>query len=283
LVELSTPSWSRTPDVVDHTSCPPSSSRAVMDDHNSRSRTRYGIAARQLFLASPLYVHLLSTNALHSTSFDEQLAQAEHHLLLLHRKKIQTNVDLSHRAEALVDAFLVRHYHYQCDAIPWDYLDTPPASLDLVRSNLNTLLHVTSEVFLPTSLVAQQLITPFVVSSWDEALTPLQREMMDARETLLRLEQQQQQPSSVGKMLVELHKDLLYVERVHALDEFLEGRVGKGTHAVVQSGERDHNVREAMSDYVTMSGIIIGRLHRLENEHRTVVEHWSRNGQLQKR
>jgi hypothetical protein len=219
----------------------------------------------------------------------------------LHQRKCDSNADVVHRAESLVDAFLSSHYTFHPDAIPWDYLDTPPANLAVVQSNLNTLLHVTADVFLPSSLVAKDLIIPFVAQSWEGTLTPLRHSMMHQREALLGLAQQALRlsapphsshslPSRASttsamsleqrcqKLISELEKDLWYLGRIYDLEEFHSGPSARADnhHHQPQQQQQEQRSRDAMSDFVTMSGIVIGRLHRLENEHRTVVDHWAK-------
>jgi hypothetical protein len=218
----------------------------------------------------------------------------------LYQRKCDSNADVAHRAESLVDAFLATNYTFHPDAIPWDYLDTPPANLAVVQSNLNTLLHVTAEVFLPSSLVAKDLIIPFVAQSWEETLTPLRHSMMHQREALLGLAQQALRlsatphsshsspicastPSAFSleqrcqKLISELDKDLWYLGRIYNLEEFHSGPSSRAnSHYHQPQQQHEQRTRDAMSDFVTMSGVVIGRLHRLENEHRTVVDHWAK-------
>lgn len=286
-----------------------------------RGRRYYQAAAvRNLFLDTPLYpphpslvgkqVLAIRPHADEACSVAAELLEQEKNIYNLHRKKNDVNADLAHRAELLVDDFLERHYRFQRDCIPWDYLDTPPADLQPVRGNLNTLLHVTAEVFLPSSLVSRELLRPFVAHCWDEVLMPLRQCMVDQREALRRLKQKMltahggegglagggdgRSGFGVGdgsahpiprldKLLTELEKDLWYLQQIEVLEEFYVPRDHNTSSNGIDDvcgGHQVHNragasaKKDAMSDFVTMSGIVIGRLHRLENEHRTVLDHW---------
>ncbi|CUG90687.1 Hypothetical protein, putative [Bodo saltans] len=240
-----------------------------------------------------------------SSSLSADIQHQEQLFMQLHRRKFASNADVAHRAESLVDSFLASHYRFQPDAIPWDYLDTPPANLAVVQSNLNTLLHVTADVFLPSSLVAKDLIVPFVIEAWEGMLTPLRLAMMDQREALLGLAQQAllfsttptttasgASSSSGGimpleqrcrKLISELDKDLWYLSRIYALEEFHHLSSQQPQQQQQQSSATEQHQqggKDSMSDFVTMSGKHFGRLHRLENEHRTVVEHWAKKRPL---
>lgn len=280
--------------------------------------TNGGCTPRVLFQSVPLYSSGLGNNNSHhhcasgsaattsssSSSLSADIQHQEQLFTQLHCRKFASNADVAHRAENLVDSFLASHYRFQPDAIPWDYLDTPPANLAVVQSNLNTLLHVTADVFLPSSLVAKDLIVPFVVEAWEGMLTPLRLAMMEQREALLGLAQQAllfstttpttttasgASSSSGGimpleqrcrKLISELDKDLWYLSRIYALEEFhhLSSQQPQQQQQQQSSATEQHQQggKDSMSDFVTMSGIVIGRLHRLENEHRTVVEHWAK-------
>lgn len=179
--------------------------------------------------------------------------------------------------EERVDAFLAA-MSFDPRAVPYDYLDSPPAAPDAVLSNFHLLTHLATEVFNPHSAVQRELIQPTTQHVWDTALHPLRRDLSRTADDLakaaasLQLQQRHQGAdnnesdaalaASVAKLLAGIRRDIAYLDTI----ERQEPQWIADAHADVNS--------HAPADVVPVSGLIVSRLHRLENEHRTVIEHW---------
>lgn len=221
-------------------------------------------------------------------SIDE--LEALHRQLL--EKKRSVAERYTHEAEMAVDMFLVKEYHFVADAVPWDYLEEAPRRMSDVEANLDTLLHVTAEVFLAQSRISVAVIRPFVNHVWTDHLRPLVIELSDALRTSRAVHHA---VTNLGQRVMEsgprqrvmaicegIDRDLHHLYAMESLDrDFL----GKEMRQTVGTSIEDHvgdflHAHEAvhgkgLCETVPISGILVGRLHRLENEHRTVVEHWS--------
>ncbi|CCW65350.1 unnamed protein product [Phytomonas sp. EM1] len=139
--------------------------------------------------------------------------------------------------------------------------------------------------------IHSKLIAPLVESTWREYLAPLE---MRIQELLLVLDQnvlpayQQYEKSSCGasmdadlqhvlKLQQSLGNDLEYVVTIRGMDQDFLSR----NHAL--NNGRNEGVADpvegdkkcGLSDYVPVHGLILSRLHRLEMEHRSVLELWA--------
>lgn len=182
----------------------------------------------------------------------------------LESRKHEVSACYTHDAEVFVDDFLSKQYSYAPDAVPWDYLDTPPTQMRVIESNLDTLMHVTAEVFLPSSAVHSKLIAPFVERVWRTQLSPLKRDLETFHEQLLTAAVHHDNLRAIQNIRTSVEKDLEYVSQMEQLEH----------HYLLHLHDGSPQPQKVLSDFVPVSGIVIGRLHRLENEHRTVIEHW---------
>ncbi|CCW68300.1 unnamed protein product [Phytomonas sp. Hart1] len=188
---------------------------------------------------------------------------------------------------------------YTANVILSEYLDARPDehTLNAVRQNYPILLHVLKNVFSPPpgdavegtsedggghdveehAALHGKLIAPLIDSIWREYFLPLE---MRLEELLLVVEQnvlpayhQCEAPSGEGTLVNDLQRvrglqrslreDLAYVGRIRAMDRVFSADPARG--------ERTYG----LSDYVPVYGLILSRLHRLEMEHRSVLELWA--------
>jgi hypothetical protein len=63
----------------------------------------------------------------------------------------------------------------------------------------------------------------------------------------------------------------VYIEEVRRLDETFFGSAGANADAAHANGAAQRN---GPSDIVPITGLIVNRIHRLENELKTVQDHW---------
>lgn len=215
-------------------------------------------------------------------------------------------------AEDSVDKFLSSYYGFAHDAIPHCYLDTAPEDLGIVEDNLDTLTHCASDVFLPSSLIQTKLIRPWVARVQEQELIPLRQmcvQMVDRCEQFLLLGQSLSLSSSSGDVAPQIQsaskwkhnalQDLRYLDDMNELETYGlplsslsqaqapplapgwssscgEGEGGPLSTTTMTTAPSSSVAKAAagLSDVVPLSGLLLGRLHRLENEHRTVLEHW---------
>ena len=221
---------------------------------------------------------------------------------LLCEKKHRVTGEYLALVESTVDSFLRSHYGFDHEAVPFNYLDQKPEDLQIVEDNLDTLLHCVSDVFHPNSLIQTKLIQPLVLQVWRDMLHPLHKELRDLQERILvkksffiskhvqggGKEGQQQgvvEAASVQVLehvLAEIAADIAYIDimRQH------ERSVGSQCEEEKQEGDSNERrsspasspgarPQQRLADQVPIGGLIVNRLHRLENEHRTVLDHWA--------
>jgi hypothetical protein len=148
------------------------------------------------------------------------------------------------------------------------------------------------------SRIRQGLLVPSVQATWRDYLTPLEmkvKELVEVATTNIdpilkelqavsteggataaeadqeahqRLRAQREQP--VRRLARLLRGDEEYLATIHRMDdEFIEdGEAWRERCAAMRGGG------VALSDYVPVYGLVLSRLHRLEIEHRTVLELW---------
>lgn len=144
------------------------------------------------------------------------------------------------------------------------------------------------------------LLIPVVQTIWKQYLYPLETKVKElteiAKHTIDPIlealtERQKNQPSgatlllkqervvSVRRLVTLLKGDYEYLTTIHAMDnEFVEGGAKWKKRC---AGMRGPGV--ALSDYVPVYGLVLSRLHRLEMEHRTVMELWCHKRAVEKR
>jgi hypothetical protein len=230
---------------------------------------------------------------------------------LLSQRKVKATDEYLAYLEKQVNGFLRAHYGYDTDAIPFDYLDVPPDDLQSVRDNLDILLHCLADVFHPASLVQTKLIQPCVEHVWRNMLGPLRRELGDLQDRLLVRKsflpshhRDDEDDDTIGaaaaagcrgvaagltatagrsagrgmlqealdSLLASVAGDVGYLEAIHEL----ELGMAMGDDSSPPPRAAGSTTQQGPSDKVPVSGLVVNRLHRLENEHRTVLAHWAR-------
>jgi hypothetical protein len=191
--------------------------------------------------------------------------------------------------EKQVDSFLLSHYGFDSEAVPFNYLDQPPEDMNAVKENLDILLHCLSDVFLPSSQVQTKLIRPTVDRVWGTMLSPLKRELLELQERLLvrksfagTAEDDAASLRALDKILADISVDLAYLETMRRLERTVGAPQGNNTGDDLMEASGGGSPSKSvffdpnkLSDQVPIGGLIVNRLHRLENEHRTVIEHWA--------
>lgn len=158
----------------------------------------------------------------------------------------------------------------------------------------------------------QELLLPTVARIWRDYLTPLeagaQKLLSSAELSLLPLLTRQQQLQETRSHLTanannsdsrstgsdgckpelepmtqtqttcqqckSLQADLDYIRIIRGMDNEFCAACRAAPGAAPQSRQRHSAANRQLSDYVPVYGLILSRLHRLENEHRTVLELW---------
>eukprot|EP01102_Stenamoeba_stenopodia_P000801 TRINITY_DN1074_c0_g2_i1.p1 TRINITY_DN1074_c0_g2~~TRINITY_DN1074_c0_g2_i1.p1 ORF type:complete len:301 (-),score=60.53 TRINITY_DN1074_c0_g2_i1:62-964(-) len=206
------------------------------------------------------------------------------------------------KIENEVDLFLERR-GYEFGAVPFHYLDVPPRSMNDIRGNLgivrsilrsiqneNRTHDVFSRLIEPVSQEIYQRVSLFKeelkLVLWDEfndlSLFPLPFATSffspsftaDLKRVFAKIDSSERPSSASSASLPMAHittlKDLLsdleYLEEMERLEHsfFLETR---GT------ANRNGSNRK-LSDIVPITGLIVSKFHRLENELKTVQQHW---------
>lgn len=172
---------------------------------------------------------------------------------------------------------------FTADAIPYNYLDEPPKDLGAIHRNLDVLSYLSGEVFHPGSHIRKTLVDPLVQLVWAQGLTPLLAglEALESEASLCYPSGEQDNgstsSSSAGRRtatpswLSGLRGDLEYLRTIHKM-EAEWARESLDEHEAHQAQQRSLG----LSDVVPISGLVLSKIHRLENEHRTVLEHWGR-------
>lgn len=220
-----------------------------------------------------------SADATRAAHADDELSALELAAEVLLREKDSVTMAYLDEIEEKTDRFL-ETLRFDRSAIPDDYLDTPPTRPDAVLNNVALISHMIAEVFNPASTIHTKLIQPLVRHVWETSLTPLlhdlQRMGNDIEVSLQRHvattdERQVASPSRPGKsvvreslrrLLTNIQRDVQYLLTIREQEQ----RWVTDAHAEVNA--------HAPADVVPVTGLIVGRLHRLENEHRTVIDHW---------
>ncbi|PBJ79661.1 hypothetical protein BCY84_02388 [Trypanosoma cruzi cruzi] len=170
---------------------------------------------------------------------------------------------------------------YKANAISFNYLDVRPTNMGSIAANLVVLRHCLAECFSPGSRVKKSLLDPVVRGVWDQSLRPIKNSAME----LLGAAQQNVRPPldylfSLGqqvdaalwsqrcvrydRIVKALQDDLKYLHIVEEMDR----------EAIEEPMRARQAADEGLSDCVPVSGLVLSRLHRLENEHRTAWEFW---------
>lgn len=157
--------------------------------------------------------------------------------------------------EDAVTSYLHEHLGFVVDAIPHNYLDQPPSDLAIVRRNHEALLHCTTEAFNPSSDVHKSLFVAVRDTVWNDA-KGLGSLLADMKKLLAELEGADREEPQMRA----LQLDLQHLYQMRQLEQNWMSSPESGS----------------LSDIVPVSGLVMGKLHRLLNEHKTVLEHWGR-------
>lgn len=102
------------------------------------------------------------------------------------------------------------------------------------------------------------------------------------REDLAEIKDRLEQPGHANisesrrKLFLSLIGDIHYINEMKRLEQDFFSP--NPTITSNSSESPQYQKKSAPSDIVPVTGLIVGKLHRLENELKTVVEHWSRRG-----
>lgn len=228
-----------------------------------------------------------------------------------------------HLIEQSVEEFVHSLPGWTKNAIPYNYLDQAPTSLEIIQQNLELLrqlidpqkygdVHqVRERLILPLSnqiyceidvflRQAQLLCINVILEAHHETKQSHRKEKSEelkqfsdenqtrkkhqngkstlsnfdfqqdaAREQIKELKQQPLSSSFFKRLegLEEIIRDIQYIEEMKRLESHF--------HPESQNTSEMHSPHGSVSDIVPITGLIIGALHRMENEHKTVIEHWS--------
>lgn len=78
-------------------------------------------------------------------------------------------------------------------------------------------------------------------------------------------------PPTIAAALRSLWKDVVYLETILRMEDDF----ARGAAAEDEGRGGSPKKKEGLSDVVPISGLVLGKLHRLENEHRTALQHWT--------
>lgn len=211
------------------------------------------------------------------------LDSISHALHYLSEKKRNVTETYLHLIEDQVDRFLAAPaVGVQLRGISDRYLDEPPTNMTVIRRNADLLANCTQDAFNPHSELNQHLLNPLVSRVYCEFLDPLRQELFEFWTTrgknfvdenrnksnqkipAIGNQQQQQQERVVSKLVSKcegIFHDIEHIDRMRELD----------SHSTAAIAEK---FKGELSHVVPVAGLALGRIHRLLNEHNTVIEHW---------
>eukprot|EP01114_Cavostelium_apophysatum_P016082 TRINITY_DN4516_c0_g1_i1.p2 TRINITY_DN4516_c0_g1~~TRINITY_DN4516_c0_g1_i1.p2 ORF type:complete len:707 (-),score=176.75 TRINITY_DN4516_c0_g1_i1:2247-4367(-) len=190
-----------------------------------------------------------------------------------------------------VDKLLVDH-NYDFDAVPNEYIDNPPKSLAAVKENL-TIVQQCIRAF----NAAQQLKTNPEYSIPEKEQGAMQNDMLQLLEKLKNDIYPKLDDFVAQAQIVLLdHFDCLDIQFdmivINALMKltcddmgddatmWIDRVAGEITYVEQMKKLENSTVRTDNKDIVPISGLIVGRIVRLENELQTVLEVWENNTKL---
>ena len=187
-----------------------------------------------------------------------------------------------HTIEESVESYLKINYSYDPTACPENYIDYAPRDLGLIKSNLqiiHSLITTNTEehrklrihfidplkynVYVEIDKYVRNLET-FLLSELGKIFKITEENDVVSTIRILCETTLHKYPKQLQDQVSESLKDLEYIRTMKLLEEqfFSDARV---------------DTDKQLSDIVPISGLILGKLHRLENELKTVLDHWSRN------
>ncbi|ORC89212.1 uncharacterized protein TM35_000132160 [Trypanosoma theileri] len=173
---------------------------------------------------------------------------------------------------------------YRANCIPFNYLDVRPENMRAIGENLVVLRHCLEEYFRPGSTLRKSLLGPVLRAVWSQSLTPLENSASELLQVaqqnvwpplnhFIRREQQHgdsvqwnERRARYDRIVKALQDDLNYLHTIYKMDETAA--------TTLPVSMQQEGAPEGLSDYVPVSGLVLSRLHRLENEHRTVWDFW---------
>jgi len=186
--------------------------------------------------------------------------------------------------ETRIEAFLAER-KFDDKAVPFNYIDQPPTSLEAIRKNLQIIHHMMALHEKDEYQIRQLLIEPLqkeIYSKIDEFLRVMKyilwnelKLLQNGTEPSLDLgfarfqEMKTFLPKTKSEQLENMFHDINYILQMKKLEEnfWVELSVAPGVLN-----------RKKVSDIVPITGLIMGKLHRIENELKTVLDHWGNRG-----
>lgn len=176
---------------------------------------------------------------------------------------------------------------FDLHAVPYNYLDHPPKSLAVIKVNLFIIQKLLST---HTNLLTQGLVLPLskeIYHKIDDYERQIQNILLvtikatqpqpHTKQTFVewasqQLKQQQSKLSESKQTQLEgLIQDLMYISKMRELESHF------GPNNLNESDKPNQQTKDKKpSDIVPVAGLITGRFHRIENELKTVLQHWGR-------
>jgi len=239
-------------------------------------------------LDEPLFSHRIQLS--HNDRRKEYLSESNKKWLLGGGKKQELTSWWLQKIENEVDLFLEKR-GYEFGAVPFHYLDVPPRSMNDIRGNLGIIRSILrsiqnqnrnhdvfSRLIEPLSKEIYERISLFKeelkVVLWDElndmgaVCVPISFLISpsfssDLKQTMMAKAKEgisiNERGTTLLSSLRELSSDLEYLEEMERLE---------ASFFISSNGNRK------LSDIVPITGLIVSKFHRLENELKTVQQHW---------
>jgi len=187
-----------------------------------------------------------------------------------------------------VDKYLAEK-GYDPHVVPYHYIDHPPSSMQAIQTNLRVVRHLLDALHKvpghPSTHIMHELVDPLKQTVyepinhlchalrlviWDQFNQYKVRLDLHAKRDLVFIEEAYLQlqamnnhiPQDIGHQLREIISDLVYITKMKKMDD----------NFFISSPSSIHTA--GPSDIVPVTGLIANRLHRVENELKTVLDHW---------
>lgn len=205
-----------------------------------------------------------------------EISAAHFAIEYLHLKKEKLTQWWLDLIKSQVNSFL-SSLNFDFNAIPENYIDQPPESIEKVEKNCNLLRQLMDRSSGDKHQMNAKLLIPLKTEIYakidqyiKQAKETLEEEDLDVNESswkdlIGRVNESYSDPleENIRDRIVGLIKDLEYLEKMKKF-EF--------EYYTTQKTEQG----KGLSDIVPITGLIVGRIHRLENEARTCLEVWSK-------
>ena len=188
----------------------------------------------------------------------------------LEERKRSLTEQYLHIIEDSVDKFLSsKSVGVQLHAIPERYLDEPPQNMLVIRRNTDMLYNCSQDAFNPHSELITQVIAPLVQQIYTQFLDPLRQELYDFwMNKGLKFVEKNSQNEQKKKLISKcdgILQDIQHIDQMREID----------SHSTAEVAEKFSS--GGLSQVVPIAGLALGRIHRLLNEHQTVIQHWGSN------